>query len=134
MFRISRFAELLKPLPRGVFDREVAKRGADKHRKGFSCWQQLVSMVYLQFSGATSLRVLTSGFNAHAGHHYHLDCRMLRRSTLAEANARGDWEVFSRVASILMQQIRGKTDADAQAFLQLLDSTSITLKGRGFDE
>jgi putative transposase len=134
MFRISRFAEVLKSLPRGLFDREVARREADKHRKGFSCWQQLVSMVYLQLSGATSLRVLASSFNAHAGHHYHLGCGPIRRSTLADANAQGDWEVYACVARALMQQVRGKTDAHAQAFLQLLDSTSITLKGRGFDE
>jgi putative transposase len=134
MFRISRFAEVLKSLPRGLFDREVAKREADKHRKGFSCWRQLVSMVYLQLSGATSLRVLESGFNAHAGHHYHLGCGPIRRSTLAEANARGDWEVFSCVAHALMQQVRGSKAGEAKALLQLLDSTSVTLKGPGFDE
>jgi putative transposase len=133
MFRINRFAELLKQLPRGLFDREVSRREADKHRKGFNCWRQLVGMVYLQLSGASSLRVLESAFNAHAGHHYHLGCEPLRRSTLADANARGDWEVFASSARFLMQKV-GRHGRRAEEFLQLLDSTAITLKGRGFDE
>jgi hypothetical protein len=33
MFRISRFHDVLKSLPRGVFDRQVAGRDADKHCK-----------------------------------------------------------------------------------------------------
>ena len=34
MFRVSRFGELLKQLPRAVFDREVQARQADKFLKG----------------------------------------------------------------------------------------------------
>jgi putative transposase len=133
MFRISRFQEVLKHLPRGVFDRAVSAQQADKYRKSFSCWQQLVSMVYAQLSGATSLRTLQSSFNAHSAHHYHLGCQPLRRTTLADANAQGNEIVFSAVAQALMQQVRGRARADAQEFLELIDSTSITLKGRGFD-
>ena len=133
MFRISRFQEVLKHLPRGVFDRAVRSNQADKYRKRFSCWQQLVSMVYAQLSGATSLRTLQSSFNAQIAHHYHLGCQPLRRSTLAEANAQGNELVFSSVAQALMQQVRGSVRTEAHEFLELIDSTSITLKGAGFD-
>lgn len=134
MFRISRFQEVLKHLPRGVFDRAVRSQQADKYRKKFSCWQHLVSMVFVQMSGATSLRTLESSFNAHSAHHYHLRCQPIRRTTLADANAQADWQVFSRVAQALMQQVQGSVRAQAAEFLQLIDSTSITLKGRGFDQ
>lgn len=133
MFRISRFQEVLKHLPRGVFDRAVRSHQADKYRKRFSCWQQLVSMVYAQLSGATSLRTLQSSFNAHAAHHYHLGCQPLRRSTLADANAQGNELVFASVAQALMQQVRGRVRAEAHELLELIDSSSITLKGPGFD-
>jgi IS4 transposase len=123
----------LKHLPRGVFDRAVSAQQADKYRKSFSCWQQLVAMVYAQLSGVTSLRTLQSSFNAHSAHHYHLGCQALRRTTLADANAQGNEVVFSKVAQALMQQVRGRVRADAHEFLELIDSTSITLKGRGFD-
>lgn len=134
MFRISRFQEVLKHLPRGVFDREVEAQQSDKYRKSFKCWQQLVAMVYAQLSGVGSLRTLESSFNAHKAHHYHLGCKALHRTTLADANAQGDHLVFSKVAQTLMQQIRGRARNDVHEFLELIDSTSITLKGRDFDD
>ena len=94
MFRVNGFAQVLKHLPRGAFDRAVEAFAADKHRKGFSSWRQLVAMVYAQLAGATSLRVLERSFNAQSAHHYHLGCDKLRRSTLAEANERGSGECF----------------------------------------
>jgi IS4 transposase len=133
MFRISRFQEVLKHLPRGVFDRAVRSQQADKYRKKFDCWQQLVSMVFAQLSGTTSLRTLEGSFNAQTAHHYHLRCAPVHRSTLAQANARGDWQVFSTLAQALMGQARGAVRTEAQELLQLIDSTSVTLKGRGFD-
>jgi putative transposase len=134
MFRVNGFAQLLKHLPRGAFDRAVKQCAADKHRKGFSSWRQLVAMLYAQLSGATSLRVLERSFNAHAAHHYHLGCDKLHRSTLAEANERGSWRVFRVLAQQLMQQVHRGARAEGEALLQLIDSTSITLKGPGLDE
>ena len=134
MFKISRFAELIKRLPRGVFDQAVREERADRYRKSFSTWHQLIAMIYGQLSGARSLRTLTSGFNAHPGHHYHLGCTEVSRSTLAQANAEGSVEVFARLAQTLLAQGRGELRREAGELVQLLDSTSITLKGRGFDE
>jgi putative transposase len=134
MFRISRFAEVLKLLPRGFFDRLVEQHEADRYRKRFSCWQQLVVMMYAQFSGSSSLRVLESSFNAHAAHHYHLGCTDLKRSTLCDMNAAAPVEVFAQLAQQLMQQARGRLRKEGGELLRLLDSSSLTLKGHGFDE
>lgn len=133
MFRLNRFNELMKSFPRGVFNRAVEQLQSDKHRKGFSCWHQLMAMMYAQLSGASSLRVLTQGFNAHPAHHYHLGCKAIHRSTLAEANERGDWRVFQQVAEHLMQQAQRSVRREGAELLELIDSTSITLKGPGFD-
>jgi putative transposase len=134
MFSLSGFSGLLKHLPRREFDRAVQNHQADKHRKGFSCWQQLVAMIYAQLQGITSLRALAASFNAHPNHHYHLNCKPIARSTLADANARGNWQVFQALAEALMQQIPGKLREEGKQVLHLIDSTSITLKGPGFDE
>jgi putative transposase len=134
MFRLSPFAAVLKLLPRGSFDRFVEHCEADKYRKRMSCWQQLVVMMYAQFSGSSSLRVLESSFNAHAAHHYHLGCKELKRSTLADMNAAGSVEVFVKLAEALMQQARGKLRNEGRELLRLLDSSCLTLKGPGFDE
>lgn len=134
MFRLSPFAAVLKLLPRGRFDRLVEHYEADKYRKRMSCWQQLVVMVYAQFSGSSSLRVLESAFNAQRAHHYHLGCGEMKRSSLADMNAAGSVEVFAKLTEVLMQQAGGKLRAEGCELLRLLDSSSLTLKGHGFDE
>lgn len=133
MFRISRMQELMKAIPRGAFDRLVSEHQADKHSKGFGCWDQLVAMVYAQLCGAGSLRELATGFNSQSAHHYHLGTSAIRRSTLAEANTKRSSTLFAAVAQSLLVQAGRTLRKEGQALLYLLDSTSITLKGRGFD-
>lgn len=133
MFSISRFHALTKHLPRGVFDRTVEQCGADKYRKGFGCWQQLLVMVYAQLSGADSLRTVEAGFNAQAEHHYHLDAVAVRRSTLSEANGRASPEPFAALVRHLLAGVQRQARRELTPLLQLLDSTAITLKGAGFD-
>lgn len=133
MLSVSRFHDLVKGIPRGVFDAAVSRHGADKHSKGFRCWDQLLAMLYAQCAGATSLREVVGGFNAHAAHHYHLGTRPVRRSTLAEANAKGREAVFLAVASALMSTASRSIRREVGSVLNVLDSTSITLKGGGFD-
>ena len=133
MFRISRLHEIMKSLPRGSFDRLVEAHRADKHAKGFGCWDQLVAMVYAQLSGANSLRALESGFNSQHTHHYHLGTGPVRRSTLADALARRQTEVFAETARLLMAQAGRHLKREGAELLYALDSTSITLKGPGFD-
>lgn len=134
MFRICRFRELMKGLPRGTFDRQVEEHQADKYNKGFSRWDQLLAMIYAQLSGATSLRTLEAGFNAQQGQHYHMGTGRLRRSTLSDANAKRNPEVFAALARTLMASCSRELRRQGEACLYLLDSTSVTLKGRGFDE
>lgn len=133
MYRISRFHQIMKALPRGTFDRIVQSHLANKHSKGFGCWDQLLAMVYAQLSGASSLRVLEAGFNSQRTQHYHLGTAPIRRSTLAEANGRRNTEVFAETAKLLMSQAHRKLRREGEELLYLLDSSSITLKGRGFD-
>lgn len=134
MYRISRFQALMNHLPRAAFERAVAAHRTDKHRKGFSCWDQLLVMTYAQLSGARSLRTLTTGFNAHASHHYHLGSDTVSRSTLADANARTGPAVFADTVRALMATVHRGLRREGAELLYLLDSTSITLKGPGFDD
>ena len=133
MYRISRFHQIMKALPRGTFDRVVQTHQADKHSKGFGCWDQLLAMVYAQLSGASSLRVLETGFNSQRTQHYHLGTAPIRRSTLADANAKRKTEVFTEIAKLLMSQAHRNLRREGEELLYLLDSSSITLKGPGFD-
>lgn len=124
----------MKGVSRGTFDRLVAAHEADKHSKGFGTWDQLVAMIYAQLSGADSLRTLSAGFNAQNAHHYHLATRTIHRSTLADANNKRPVALFAEIAQMLMAQAGRRLRREGRACLQLLDSTSITLRGRGFDD
>ena len=134
MFRISRFHDLLKAFPRAVFDRAVAQQRADSHSRRFTSWDHLVAMLYAHLSGAGSLRELESSFNSQSNHHYHLGTSAIRRSTLAEANGRRSSEVFAQAAHYLMACASRQQRRDGKELLYLLDSTSITLQGPGFDD
>lgn len=123
----------MKALPRGAFDRVVQTHQADKHSKGFGCWDQLIAMVYAQMSGASSLRVLETGFNSQHTQHYHLGTSPIKRSTLSDANSRRKTEVFADTAKLLMSSARRGLRRESEELLYLLDSSPISLKGPGFD-
>jgi len=133
MFSITTFQELLKGLPRATFDRLVKKRNADKYAKKFGHWEHLIAMLYGQLSEAPGLRPLETGFNSHVSHHYHLGAKAIKRTTLADANAKRSDAVFSDIANWLMGQVSRQLRNESAQLMYLLDSTSLTLKGREFD-
>lgn len=133
MFSISNFQQLMKGLPRGTFDKFVKRRNADKYLKTFRNWDHLIVMLYAQLSGAKGLRPLKESFNCHASHHYHLGTSKLAHSTLADANENRSDAVFGDVAMWLMNKVSGSVRKEGKELMYLLDSTSLTLKGREFD-
>jgi putative transposase len=133
MFSISRIQQVLHSVPRGAFERIVRSHEADRYAKGFGCWQQLLAMVYVQLSGATSLRQLEAGFNAHPAQHYHLNARGVRRSTLADANARRNPNVFAQLLQVLIAQAGRRVRRQREELLYLLDATSVRLPAGGCD-
>ena len=133
MFSITTFSELMKGLPRGTFDQLVTRHNADKYCKKFGHWDHLIAMMYGQLSGTTGLRPLVAGFNHHAAHHYHLGTGEVKRATLADANEKRSDLVFGEVVNWLMGQASRTIRKEGKELMFLLDSTSITLKGREFD-
>ena len=134
MYRNTRFGDLLKALPRGVFDKHVETHQTDRFNKGFKTWDQLITLVYAQLSGCQSLREIETAFNSQSSLHYHLGSRSVKRSTLSDSNARRNPEVFGEACRYLMQNAHRKLRRDVKDFLYLMDSTPINLKGPGFDE
>lgn len=123
----------MKGLPRDTFDALVNRRGGNKYTKRFGYWSHMVAMIYGQLSGASSLRELEAGFNSHAGHHYHLGVCAIKKSTLADANSQRKEDVFVEVVQTLMQKVSRTVRQQSKEGLSLLDSTSMSLKGREFE-
>jgi putative transposase len=133
MSTIATFHEVLKGLPRAVFNRCVEQHRADKGCKRFRHWDHLLAMVYAQLSGASSLRTLELGFNSHGMHHRRLRTTAIHRSTVAWANERRSAAVFNDTAAWLMGKVSRRLRQEMRPLMCLLDSTSITLKGHEFD-
>lgn len=133
MFSISRLHGVMKGVPRRVFDDRVRACGSDRYSKGFDSWSQLVAMVFGHLSGASSLRMIEAGYSSQPNQHYHLGTGAVRRSTLADANSKRSPEPFVALAQALMTQVARPLRRQGMQMLYLLDSTSITLKGRHFD-
>lgn len=131
MFSISRIQQVLQAVPRGAFDRIVQLHEADRYAKGFGCWQQLLAMVYVQLSGASTLRQLEAAFNAHPNQHYHLNARSVRRSTLSGANSTRNPLVFAELLEVLIAQAGRSVRREREELRYLLDATTVDLPARG---
>ncbi|OQZ03441.1 MAG: hypothetical protein B6D34_07510, partial [Candidatus Brocadia sp. UTAMX1] len=63
----SIFSQLLQLFPRSEFYRAVKETHAEYHARGFSCWEQFVSMLFCQLGRAHSLREITGGLRSCEG-------------------------------------------------------------------
>ena len=92
-------SQLLDGIHPEVFHRWVQRYGGDYKVQHFSCWQQLVCLVFAQLTWREGLRDIEACLNARAGQLYHLGLRTpVKRSTLADALAARDWRIFADLA------------------------------------
>jgi Domain of unknown function (DUF4372) len=49
--------------------------------------RHLITLLYGQFSGATSLREIVTGLESHKARLYHLGAAPVKRSTMSDANS-----------------------------------------------
>ena len=66
------FSQLVEFLPKRVFDGIVKKYSGDKYVKTFTCWNQLLVMMYGQLSSCDSLREVICIIDAIKNKSYHL--------------------------------------------------------------
>jgi hypothetical protein len=129
----SIFSQIVRLIPRGVFQEAVARHEGEKHAKGMTCWSQLVAMLFCHLGGARSLREITGGLAASEGKLRHLGiARAPTRSTLAYANEHRSWkiyeEVFRQLVSICQTEAKGqKARFRFKHPVMSLDSTTIPL-------
>lgn len=101
----SLFCQILKVIPRAEFERLVRGQEAEKHSKGFSCWEQLVAMLFAQLAGAVSLREIESGMKSACGKLNHLGVPQAPpRSTLAYANSHRPVALFEQLFYVMVAQ------------------------------
>lgn len=133
----SIFAQVLKLLPRQEFEASVRAHKAERHARGFHCWDQFVAMLFCQLGRAQSLREICGGLAATEGKLKHLGvhCRPTR-STLAYANEHRPWQLYETVFHQLLSRCQKQFSKHKFRFknkLVSMDSTSIDLCASLFD-
>jgi hypothetical protein len=104
----SIFAQLLQFIPRLEFAAAVQEHQAERHARGFSCWTQLVAMLFCHLGRAQSLREIVGGLAACEGKLQHLGVGAApKRSTLAYANEHRPWQLYRTVFEALYQRCAG---------------------------
>jgi hypothetical protein len=91
----SLFSQIIALLNRSRFYEVVYRHQAERYAKGFSCWDQFVSMLFCPIGQAKSLREISGGLASAQGKLLHLGVkRAPKKSTLSYANAHRPWLLF----------------------------------------
>ena len=98
------FSQLVEFLRKRIFDGIVKKYGGDRYVKTFTCWNQLLVMMFGQLSSCDSLRKVICIIDAIKNKSYHLGFGSgdIKLSNVAYANANRDYRIFEE-----LQDIRG---------------------------
>ena len=91
------FSQLTAFLNRTQFNNYVRKYDGNRYVKHFTCWNQMLAMMFGQLSNRESLRDLIVAFEAHRAKQYHLGLgrKPIAKTTFASANQNRDNRTFN---------------------------------------
>lgn len=125
------FAQLVSFLDRSKFNRIVKKYDGDKYVKSFTCWNQLLVMMFAQLTKQDSLRTTSLTIESLGTMCYHLGFgKGVTRSNLSKANQERDYHIFEEFAYFVVNEAREKRVTDIfnlDGNVYAFDSTTIDL-------
>ena len=127
------FAQITEFLPRRVFDRIVKAHGGNRYVKSFTCWNQMLCMLFGQLASRESMRDLMLGLEAHRSKYYHLGFgTTVSRRNLGTANKKRSHKIFEEFAYVLIGEARRSSyrddfEIDIEGNVYALDSSTIDL-------
>ena len=128
------FAQVVGFLPVNDFNKCVNKYKGSYKVKHFSCWHQMLCMIFGQLSNRESLSDLVLCLKSQQSKWYHLGLGSgISKSNLAYANENRNWQIFADFAYLLIEQARKicvgtrDFDLDIEGNVYAIDSTTIDL-------
>ena len=119
------FTQLTENIPYYQFNKLVKKYNGHRSVKKFSCWNQLLAMLFGQLTNRESLRDIVSCLRSQGGKIFNLGfSSVVNKSTLADANEKRSWKIYRDLASILITEAR-------ELYINDTDF-KIKLKGAGY--
>ena len=101
------FAQIAEFLPNHDFDVCVDRYNGNRYIKHFTCWNQMLCMMFGQLGNRESLSDLMLCIQAHKLKAYHLGFGIgVSKNNLAKANEKRDWRIFADFAYVLIAQAR----------------------------
>lgn len=125
--------QLLDLISRHQFNVCVRRYDGDRRVRAFSCWDQFLVMLFAQLTYRDSLRDTEVCLRAWPRQLYHLGLRgSVARSTIADANEKRPWRIWSDLAMTLIARARklyaGEPVAGRlKAAVYVFDTTTIDL-------
>ena len=125
------FAQLVEFMDNFKFLRIVKKYGGNMYVKSYTCWNQLLTMMFGQLSNRESLRDLIVALEAHAGKVYHLGIgKSVTRSNISKANEQRDYHIFEEFAYHMIDEARRRRIDkifEVEGHVYAFDSTTFDL-------
>ena len=125
------FSQVIEFLDRNHFNYLVRKYNGDRYVKSYSCWNQLLTLIFGQLGRCPSLRDCVITLQAHCAKLYHLGIgKNVTRSNLAKANEQRDYRIFEDFAYYIIAEARRKRATkvfDLEGNIYAFDSTTIDL-------
>ena len=126
------FSQLASFLDRNHFNYLVRKYDGDKYVKSFTCWNQLMALMFGQLCNRESLRDVVVALEAHQSKCYHLGMgrNPIAKTTFATANQNRDYRIFEDFAFFMMKEVcekRATNILDIPGKKYAFDSTTIPL-------
>lgn len=125
------FSQLVAFMDSDTFRHIVDKYRGNRYVKHFTCWNQLLKLMFGQLSNRESMRDLIIAIEAHHQKCYHLGLgKRATRGNLSKANTNCEYRIFEEYAYYLVSEAKHKRameifklDRNVDAF----DSTTISL-------
>ena len=125
------FSQLVGFLNFDKFRHIVDKYKGNHYVKHFTCWNQLLTLMFEQLGNRESMRDLIVATEAHHQKCYHLGLgKHVTRSNLSKANTNRDYRIFEEYAYYLVGEARRKRATDIfklDGNVYAFDSTTISL-------
>jgi hypothetical protein len=101
------FSQIIDFLPKKKFRQCIDRYNGNQRVRSFTCHDQLLCMAFAQLTYRESLRDIECCLRAMHEKLYHMGIRgKVSRSTLADANEKRDWRIYSDFAQILIHEAR----------------------------
>jgi hypothetical protein len=101
------FSQIAEFLPQRIFDTIVEKYSGDHYVKHFTCWNQMLCMMFGQLGNRESLSDLIICIEAHKSKAYHLGLGVgISKNNLAKANENRNCQIYSEFSYVLIDRAR----------------------------